>query len=281
VQQPSLRFASAQSPDPPEAKPSLRFASAQSPDPPEAKLSLRFASAQSPDPPEAKLRLHCWITGMIMGLITPLLAGASCRATPTECKHDSSERCRWEHGIVAPEDGIAELDGGEPGGDPDGPTVHERAELDHALTSVIEIMQGGLEWPLVDQRARSLCSQVDAEGVLSVAAISLADEAGLAWSCPIANVSLEDQSLTLEASQGVISLTASELDATRSEQLAERARSRFAHKCLGEFEELKGAKLEVFHRCALPEGPYLVVSRFPDDLEADLWQVSISVVDAA
>jgi hypothetical protein len=229
-----------------------------------------------------KLRAAFFVHASLTGLITPLLAGASCRAIPADCTHDSSERCRWEQGVVAPVDGVGELDGGEPGNnDPDAATTHERAELDQALTSVIDIMQRGLEWPLVDQRARSLCSQLDAEGVLSVASITLADEAGLAWSCPVANVSLEDQSLTLEASQGVISLSASELDATRSEQLAERARSRFAHKCLGEFEELKGAKLEVFHRCALPEGPYLVVSRFPHDLEADLWQVSISVVDGA
>jgi hypothetical protein len=207
-----------------------------------------------------------------------LLVGG-CRATPTDCKSDSNQRCIWEQRVATPED-VGELDGGELGGDSGGATPTERAELEQTLTSVIEIMRVGLEWPLVDQRARALCSQPDAEGVISEAAIQLADEAGLAWSCPIANLQLDDQGLTLEASQGVISLSASELDAVRSEELAERARARFAGKCRGEFEELEGAQKEVFHRCALPEGPYLVVSRFPLDPEGDLWQVSIAVVDA-
>jgi hypothetical protein len=220
------------------------------------------------------------LRAFLVSAALPVLTAASCRATPNDCGHDSSQRCLWEQGVVAPEDGAGEPDDGEPSADTDGTTLAERAELEQALTSIIEIMRVGLEWSLVDQRARVLCSQADAEGVVTEAAIVLADAAGLAWSCPIANLELDDQSLTLEASQGVISLSASELDAVRSEQLVERARARFAHKCRGQFEELKGARLEVFHRCALPEGPYLVVSRFPHDLEADLWQVSIAVVDA-
>jgi hypothetical protein len=221
----------------------------------------------------------------------PLLTGASCRATPTDCTHGSTERCLWEQAVVAPVDGDGELDGDELG-DPDGADPTEQAELEHTLTSIIEIMQLGLEWELVDQRARTLCSQRDAEGEVIEASVAVADEgaaadegeptdeAALAWSCPVANLELEGESLTLEASQGVISLSASDLDAPRSEQLQERARTRFAQKCLGEFEEIEGAKLEVFYRCALPEGPYLVIARFPRDVEADLWQVSIAVVDA-
>jgi hypothetical protein len=221
------------------------------------------------------------VSFLVGGSALVLLAGASCRAAPTDCRHDSSQRCAWEQSVVTPGDeGVGEVDGAELGGDSDGATPTERAELEQALTSVIEIMRVGLEWPLVDQRARALCSQPDAEGVMSEVAVQLADESGLAWSCPVAHLELDDQGLTLEATHGVISLSASELDAVRSEQLAERARAQFAHKCRGQFEELKGAKLEVFHRCALPEGPYLVVSRFPHDVEADLWQVSIAVVDA-
>lgn len=215
----------------------------------------------------------------------PLLAGASCRATPIDCTHDSNERCLWEQAVVAPVDDDGELDGDELG-DPDGADPTEQAELEHTLTSIIDIMQHGLEWPLVDQRARTLCSQTDAEGVVIEAGIAAADEgestgaAALAWSCPVANLELDGERLTLEASQGVISLSASDLDAPRSEQLQARARTRFAQKCQGDFEEIEGAKLEVFYRCALPEGPYLVIARFPRDVEADLWQVSIAVVDA-
>lgn len=213
-------------------------------------------------------------------LVLPVLASASCRATPSDCAHESSARCLWERSVVAPGDSVGDPDGGEFGNDPDGPDPAERAELEHTLGSVIEIMRVGLEWPLVDQRARTLCTQKDAEGMIVEAAIEFADESEEAWTCAVANLELDGHSLALEASRGVISLSASDLDAAGSEQLLEQARTRFAHKCAAEFEELEGAKLEVFHRCALPEGPYLVVARFPRDLEADRWQVSIAVVDA-
>jgi hypothetical protein len=232
----------------------------------------------------------------------PLFTAASCRATPTDCTHDSNQRCLWEQGVVTPVGDDGELDGGELG-DPDGTDPTERAEFEHTLARIIEIMQVGLEWPLVDQRARTLCSERDADGEIIEAAVMSADAAGTtdeagatdegesdkaapvgesasAWSCPVANLELDGQSLALEASQGVISLSASELDGPRSKQLFERARTRFAQKCLGDFEEIEGARLEVFYRCALPEGPFLVIARFPRDLEADLWQVSIAVVDA-
>jgi hypothetical protein len=212
-------------------------------------------------------------------LALPLLAGVSCRTTPSDCKHESSERCLWERAVVEPDNGEGQLDGAEFGNDPDGTDPTERAELEHTLSSVIEIMRGGLEWPLVDQRARTLCRREDADGTLVEAQIE-ADETGLAWSCAVANLEIDGQSLALEASRGVISLSASDLDAARSEELLERARTQFAHKCAAAFEELEGAKLEVFHRCALPEGPYLVVARFPADAEAERWQISIAVVDA-
>jgi hypothetical protein len=218
----------------------------------------------------------------------PLLTGASCRPAPADCTHASNERCLWEQAVVAPMERDGELEGGELGGDSDGADPSERAELEQTLTSIIDIMQLGLEWPLVDERARGLCSQRDAEGEVTEAPITPADgsadgeadAAALAWSCPVANLELDGESLTLEASQGVISLSTSDLDAARSEQLQARARTGFAPKCLGAFEEIEGAKLEVFHRCSLPEGPYLVIARFPRDVEANLWQVSIAVVDA-
>jgi hypothetical protein len=91
---------------------------------------------------------------------------------------------------------------------------------------------------------------------------------------------IDTQSLALEATAAVLSLTADALDETRSEELYELARARFAPWCAGAFEELEGTDHLVFYRCALPEGPFLVVARFPRDLEAGQWQVSIAVLDA-
>jgi hypothetical protein len=232
---------------------------------------------------------HRFLPCVAMLLSLSLLTAASCRATPTDCKHDSTERCLWEQAVVTPVDSDGELDAGELGGDPDGADPAEQVELEYTLTSIIDIMQLGLEWPLVDQRARTLCTQRDEDGEVIEAAIETAqpaeeteatEETAPAWSCPVAGLELDGTDLTLEASQGVISLSATDLDAARSEQLVARALTRFAQKCQGQFEEIEGAKLEVFHRCALPEGPYLVIARFPRDPEANLWQVSIAVVDA-
>ena len=38
--------------------------------------------------------------------------------------------------------------------------------------------------------------------------------------------------------------------------------------------------LQDYYRCSLPEGPYLVVARFPRDAKASRWQVSIAIVNA-
>lgn len=206
----------------------------------------------------------------------PFVAGASCPAKPDDCTHGSTERCAWERG-QAKQAGAE----GQPSEDdePD-TTVASREEatvLDQALTDMIEIMGAGLEWDLVDERARALCAKL---GPLDAEVAEAPAAGSKAWSCPIFALDINGQPLDLEASHGVLSLSAEPLDADQSDALFGFARARFDDWCAGGFEELDGGKLQTFQRCALPEGPYLVLARFPRDLEADQWQVSIAVVDA-
>ena len=223
-----------------------------------------------------------------LGVSALLAGGASCPTKTDDCRHGNEQRCLWEQG-EANRDGDGAGDSSANGPiDTDTAIAsrEEATELDQALADMIEIMGAGFEWALIDERARAMCIEFgnrddefdDGDG--SAREPTPNPDDAEAWSCPIFALDINGQPLELEASAGVISLSAEPLDADQSAALLEFARARFDDRCGGNFEEIEGPKLEVYHRCALPEGPYLVVARFPRDLEADQWQVSIAVVDA-
>jgi len=255
-------------------------------------------------------------------LALPAVMGASCRARPEDCRHDSLERCTWEEavnesatrGAEAGED-EGDIEYGEGGEAGDGVSMSEleRDELDETLVSMIDIMAGGLEWELADERARTLCRErKDGDGELVEAPVTLVhhgedesprspppdgadpdkpkpkpkrgkrgkpDEPEI-WRCSLEWLKINEVELVLEASEGVISLSAEGLAREPSEAVAAFAQARFDDWCATEFEEFEGVGLDVVRRCDLPEGPYLVIARFPRDKDAMTWQVSIAVVDA-
>lgn len=206
---------------------------------------------------------------------TALALGTACRRPPPGCEHDSLERCLWEQGAPTPGDG-GDGDGGEGSSLAPG-ELGERSELDATLAAVVEIMSDGLEWPLVEARARELCLEEP---------LAAADEgsAGAVWSCQLDEaIQLGQRSVVLEAGGGVLALTVGNLSADASAELLTAARGRFAAWCAGDpFIALEARIHEEFQRCTLAEGPYLLVGRFPrdlDQLDAERWQVSIAVID--
>ena len=240
------------------------------------------------------------LAGLGLVLALPTLLGAACPRKPSDCEHDSIERCNWEQAVGAAEsaDDSSDLSDDEGGVGESGARERERErdDLDDTVIGMIDVMGAGLEWSLVDARARELCRVRDDNGELVRAPVELiaredaaedasADEgAGVAeveaWRCRLDWLEINGQILELEASDGVISLSAIELDEPVSEAVASFARARFDDRCVTRFEIYKGAKLDEFYRCALSEGPYLVIARFPSDPEVTSWQVSIAVVDA-
>jgi hypothetical protein len=207
-----------------------------------------------------------------------LLGAPACRTKPPGCEDATNERCLWNQGVRQP----AATDSGEPGqadvtGDSSASPTTD-VKLDDALTQMTDMMRAGLEWSLVDARARTLCAGDGAIRPGEAEALENGD-ASEVWHCDTA-LMIDTQSLTLEATAAVLSLTADALDEARSDELYELARARFASWCAGAFEELDGTDHLVFYRCPLPEGPFLVIARFPRDLEAGQWQVSIAVLDA-
>jgi hypothetical protein len=210
-------------------------------------------------------------------LALAVLMGASCRSTPTQCEHDSAERCLWEAGVSPPSrpddpnpEGGAEI--GEDG------VASEPTELDETLGEMVGIIAAGLEWPLVDEHARALCSGEPRDPEPNP---ELPPSSPNAWTCAITGLEIHEQQLALEASDGVLSLSAIDIGEAESAELFEFAQRRFDGWCAGDpFTQFEGEALQEYYRCSLPEGPYLVVARFPRDAKASLWQVSIAIVNA-
>ncbi|WP_146157280.1 hypothetical protein [Enhygromyxa salina] len=205
-----------------------------------------------------------------------LLVAPACRTTPHDCDDATNERCLWNQGLRQPtatdkETGLDELSTEALA------TLGTDAKLNDALTQMVDVMGAGLEWSLVDARARALCAgDVEAEPGSDG---EVSGDTSEAWHCDTALL-IDTQGLVLEATTAVLSLSTTSLDETRSADLLELARARFDPWCVGEFEELEGTNHLLFYRCALPEGPFLVVARFPRDLDAGAWQVSIAILDA-
>lgn len=211
-------------------------------------------------------------------LVTVLALG--CRRVPPDCEYDSVERCLWERGGATPEStegGDAPGEGGSPGeGGAEGEPVERWDELDGALEQLAELIGSGLEWPLIDERARELCGSPP-----TVGEVDTDDDEPRAWVCPLAEVlELDGHTLMLEVGEGVISLTADALTDSISGKLVALALDTTRESCEGGFQSVDGPVNQEFQRCTLRAGPLLYVGRFPRDLDADRWQVSIAVVDA-
>jgi hypothetical protein len=101
---------------------------------------------------------------------------------------------------------------------------------------------------------------------------------------PAPPVSVAGHAFTLElGGTGVIGLVASELSGAQSTKLLQQALAQGSHWCAGSWTHVpvrdENAH-EEFHTCPTRGGPTLAAGRFPKDLRADLWQVSVSVIGA-
>lgn len=209
-----------------------------------------------------------------------LALGLGCPRVPADCEYDSVERCLWAKGRAEPDAGKPPKDTTTSGVDPnlleDDDEPFERwVELDAVVDGLAELIGAGLEWALIDERARELCGTPPQP---------LVDEQGQplrAWVCPLATeLALDGEPLVLELGEGVVSLSADALTERTSGKLVSLALDTTAEACVDEFESVEGPVNQEFLRCTLRAGPMLYIGRFPRDLDADRWQVSIAVVDA-
>lgn len=202
-----------------------------------------------------------------------------CHRPPVDCEYDSVERCLWERGQTEPDSNKPKATTSE-GNQGDGSlgeqeTLERWTEFGSALRGLAELIGSGLEWSLVEEQARELCGTPP-----ELLGQGSEDEDPHAWSCTLANaLELDGTLLKLELGEGVVSLTADTLTERSSAQLVALARAA-VDSCVDGFHAVDGPVNQEFERCTLRSGPLLFVGRFPRDLDADRWQVSIAVVDA-
>jgi hypothetical protein len=95
-------------------------------------------------------------------------------------------------------------------------------------------------------------------------------------------LSVDGHALTLElGAEGVIGLVASDLSDTQSRDLLRAALTHGRSWCEGPWNAVgvRGDDAhQELHTCVAPGGSTLAAGRFPTDLEADLWQVSVSII---
>ncbi len=215
----------------------------------------------------------------LRGFVVTWLGLLACHRPPPDCEFDSVERCLWERGVAPPDPSDAGGPSIESAGNGEGQPVGEAEPFERwlALAATIDelavLIGSGLEWALIDERARELCG--------SPPELRETLDGPPAWVCsPAAALEIDGNQLRLEVGEGVVSLTAEGLTERVSGKLVALALDTIGEACQGDFHSVEGPVNQEFSMCALRSGPVLYVGRFPQDLDADRWQVSIAVVDA-
>lgn len=106
-------------------------------------------------------------------------------------------------------------------------------------------------------------------------------EAGTVWVCAVNEPPrLRGHELTLEFDRhALFALTGFGYSRSDGRELIQTSKRRWASWCrTRSFIELESVGANEFYRCALSEGPTLVLGRFARDLDADLWQVSLAII---
>lgn len=268
---------------------------------------IRDAMAPA-SPPRAVVRLEGVpsprrrIVVAVASLALPmLLFSAGCtRRTPAGCERGwSKERCAWvlaqrrstEPGSGDGGDGQS-VDGREPSREPGW------SEAEDVIDAAVDHFAAGLPTTLANHEMLALCAEPPTEDALVGAS---------AWACRLAAPPrLDGFEFTLELNEaGVIALHTSGLSGEESARLLTAARRRWSTWCddrpsaAGPSAEGKTGDADArrrpsgfrpvedtppdveFERCALPEGPTLLLGRFPEnfeDIDSDVWHVSVSIM---
>jgi hypothetical protein len=196
------------------------------------------------------------------------LAGCT-RGQRDACRGKAQARCAWQ-------DAVAQEDPDAPARDPDGsaaddPDAQDRPFPERAvLARVADLMAEGMGPDVVVTAALGYCAQAAAttdDGTTRTCPLRGPGESGVVWS--------------LEIRGDAVTLSALGLDGPQAQALWSSLRDRWARRCREPFAPIGGEEAHrELVRCSFGDGPVLVLGRFPRDLEADLWQVSLAVVSA-
>lgn len=186
------------------------------------------------------------------------------------CKGLSEAECAWQQALQESRDAQSPDDpqyGGEGGADPE---LGELPPSEAVMAASAELMADGMGPAVVADRALDWCADPPSEDL----------DAQGARICALREDPQLGVPLSLEVRGDVITLSALGVSDVESEELVTRFRQRWRARCQADFVGLDADANHEFFRCPLAGGPILVVGRFPRDLEADLWQVSLAVMSA-
>lgn len=235
--------------------------------------SAHAARAKCPRQGVFHLKIRGFATGFFCVLAVswaPLTGCAGVRKRDKPCARGDAAQCRFENAITQASREQAQV------------LAKARKEreqtqkkgwewADQLVEELANHLGDGMDASIVHARSRQLC-QPDPQ---------VQSHADQPWACPLEPpLVLGARPFVLEYSpDGVLSLACDELSAPQSGELLARAVDRWRSRCLGQqFEQVEGDTHHEIYRCALPEGPLLVLGRFDRDLDADRWQLSFAIV---
>lgn len=198
--------------------------------------------------------------------------GSCTRITPTRspCAGSDQAQCEFERAIAAAKAQEAE-ELALARKEREQTQLRGWAWADVLLEDLSRTLADGMQVDVVHSRAHNYCR-------FEVGASHGAQES---WACPLESpLELGDTSFVLEYSpDGVLSLASDKLDAPTSNALLDQAIERWRSRCqFKQFEQVEGDTHHEIYRCALADGPLLVLGRFDRDLDADRWQLSFAMV---
>lgn len=187
-----------------------------------------------------------------------------------DCLYNDTARCRFEEAVEqANQEEQRREEAAQIEREKSALQGWERA--DELLAKLAKNLGDGMEAEIVHVRSQKLCAEKP-----------LAEEQPVEnWVCSVEPpLLIDDHEFILEfGTEGVLALASSLLDEKSSSRLLQKALKRWSSRCeSGEFEAVAGEIHHQFFRCALPEGPMLMLGRFDRDLEADLWQLSFALI---
>lgn len=218
---------------------------------------------------------------LALGLL--LLVAACAGRRPPDCPRGmSTEQCLWQRAQEdeATSDGLGPTPtgAGDGGGDDPGagPTLGDPdwARVDAVLDEGIGMLAVGLSGDTVAAHSLQRCEQE---------ASPRETPHGMAWTCHLEQPPrIAGRELTLEVgSEGLVSLAGFGFTDGESQIVLQAARERFSTRCAGgRFAAVEMRGLQEFSRCPLAEGPLLVLGRFPEPDQDEVWQVSFTVLGA-
>ena len=220
-----------------------------------------------------------WVAWVAWAALAWVSAAAACRHLPKGCeKHETREACLFRLG--------AENDNHDDAPATDGPrspdnvdpvylTAEGWSAINQQIRDVAESMAAGLDARTIEEMVRQWCD--DEPRSLDQRRASPTPPDPHNWICTLPiEERVSRTPIYLEHNQGAISISMPGLDEQGSAAALEGITKRWDRVCAERLTPLeREERAEELYACELDGGPQIVVGRFPRDLEANLWQVTL------